>query len=66
MISVATNLAHDGVASPVSILENNGGRGSFGVNAPLAVVIDLEAIKMAPRQLSQHLEILLQPGGYLQ
>jgi len=48
MISVATNLAHDGVASPVSILENNGGRGSFGVNAPLAVVIDLEAIKMAP------------------
>ena len=48
MISVATNLAHDGVASPVSILENNGGRGSFGVNAPLAVVIDLDAIKMAP------------------
>jgi glycerol-1-phosphate dehydrogenase [NAD(P)+] len=48
MISVATNLAHDGVASPVSILENNGGRGSFGVNAPLAVVIDLDAIKTAP------------------
>jgi glycerol-1-phosphate dehydrogenase [NAD(P)+] len=48
MISVATNLAHDGVASPVSILENNGGRGSFGVNAPLAVVIDLDVIKMAP------------------
>ena len=48
MISVATNLAHDGVASPVSILENNGGRGSFGVNAPLAVVIDLDAIKLAP------------------
>jgi glycerol-1-phosphate dehydrogenase [NAD(P)+] len=48
MISVATNLAHDGVASPVSILENKGGRGSFGVNAPLAVVIDLDAIKMAP------------------
>ena len=48
MISVATNLAHDGVASPVSILENNGGRGSFGVNAPLAVVIDLDTIKLAP------------------
>ena len=48
MISVATNLAHDGIASPVSILENNGGRGSFGVNSPLAVVIDLEAIKIAP------------------
>jgi glycerol-1-phosphate dehydrogenase [NAD(P)+] len=48
MISVATNLAHDGVASPVSILENDGGRGSFGVNSPLAVVIDLDAIKVAP------------------
>ena len=50
MISVATNLAHDGIASPVSILEDKGGRGSFGVNAPLAVVVDLDAIKLAPNR----------------
>jgi glycerol-1-phosphate dehydrogenase [NAD(P)+] len=48
MVSVATNLAHDGLASPVSILENNGSRSSFGVSAPLAVVVDLDAIKLAP------------------
>ncbi len=50
MISVATNLAHDGIASPVSILEDKNSRGSFGVNAPLAVVIDLDVVKLAPNR----------------
>lgn len=50
MVSVATNLAHDGIASPVSILEFNGGRGSFGVTSPIAVIIDLTIIKKAPER----------------
>ena len=31
MVAVATNLAHDGIASPVSSLLHEGGKGSFGV-----------------------------------
>lgn len=50
MVSVATNLAHDGIASPVSILELNGGRGSFGVTSPVAVIIDLGIVKKAPER----------------
>lgn len=50
MVSVATNLAHDGIASPVSILEAKGGRGSFGVTSPVAVIIDLGIIKKAPER----------------
>ena len=50
MVSVATNLAHDGIASPVSILESNGGRGSFGVTSPVAVIIDLGIVKKAPER----------------
>ncbi len=48
MVSVATNLAHDGIASPVSILDNDAGRGSYGVPAPVAVVVDLDAVRQAP------------------
>ena len=50
MVSVATNLAHDGIASPVSILEFNGGRGSFGVTSPVAVIIDLAIVRKAPER----------------
>jgi glycerol-1-phosphate dehydrogenase [NAD(P)+] len=48
MVAVATNLAHDGVASPISTLDNDAGRGSYGVPAPIAVVVDLELISQAP------------------
>jgi glycerol-1-phosphate dehydrogenase [NAD(P)+] len=48
MVSVATNLAHDGIASPVSILDNDAGRGSYGVPAPIAVVADLDLVREAP------------------
>lgn len=41
MVSVATSLAHDGIASPVSILDHEAGRGSYGVHIPIAVVVDL-------------------------
>jgi glycerol-1-phosphate dehydrogenase [NAD(P)+] len=48
MIAVATNLAHDGICSPVSSLTHSGGKGSFGVAMPLAVVIDLDFVRAAP------------------
>jgi len=48
MVAVATNLAHDGIASPVSILDNDAGRGSYGVPAPIAVVVDLDVVRHAP------------------
>jgi glycerol-1-phosphate dehydrogenase [NAD(P)+] len=51
MVAVATNLAHDGICSPVSSLEHPHGKGSFGVAIPLAVVVDLDYVKAAPPQL---------------
>jgi glycerol-1-phosphate dehydrogenase [NAD(P)+] len=36
MVSVATSLAHDGLASPVASLEHDGGRGSYGVQLPIS------------------------------
>lgn len=51
MVSVATNLAHDGIASPVSSLENEGGKGSYGVAPPIAVVIDLDFVHDSPPRM---------------
>ncbi|MFF1961233.1 iron-containing alcohol dehydrogenase family protein [Streptomyces sp. NPDC058220] len=48
MVAVATNLAHDGLCSPVATLDNDNGRGSYGVPTPIAVVIDLDVIRDAP------------------
>ncbi|MEU9984474.1 iron-containing alcohol dehydrogenase family protein [Streptomyces sp. NPDC050856] len=48
MVAVATNLSHDGICSPVSILDNDNGRGSYGVPSPIAMVIDLDVIREAP------------------
>jgi glycerol-1-phosphate dehydrogenase [NAD(P)+] len=48
MVAVATNLSHDGICSPVSTLDNDNGRGSYGVPTPVAVVIDLDVIRDAP------------------
>lgn len=48
MVAVATNLSHDGICSPVSILDNDAGRGSYGVPTPIALVIDLDVIRDAP------------------
>lgn len=48
MVAVATNLAHDGLCSPVASLEYRGGKGSFGVAMPLAVVVDLDYVRAAP------------------
>ncbi|WP_416971293.1 iron-containing alcohol dehydrogenase family protein [Streptomyces sp. 4F14] len=48
LVAVATNLAHDGLCSPVATLDNDAGRGSYGVPNPIAVVIDLELVREAP------------------
>lgn len=51
MVAVATNLAHDGVCSPVASLQHPYGKGSYGVAMPLAVVVDLDYVRAAPRHL---------------
>lgn len=51
MVSVATNLAHDGLASPVSSLDHDGGKGSFGVAMPMAVVVDLDYVRTSPPRM---------------
>ncbi|MDQ1007031.1 glycerol-1-phosphate dehydrogenase [NAD(P)+] [Streptomyces sp. V4I23] len=48
LVAVATNLAHDGLCSPISILDNDNGRGSYGVPSPIAMVIDLGVVRDAP------------------
>ena len=51
MVAVATNLAHDGIASPVSSLLHEGGKGSFGVDLPMAVVVDLDYVRTSPPRM---------------
>src|SRR5215211_824182 len=48
MVSVATNLAHDGLASPVASLDHDGRKGSYGVQVPLAVIVDLDFVRTCP------------------
>jgi glycerol-1-phosphate dehydrogenase [NAD(P)+] len=45
MVSVATSLAHDGIASPVASLINDGVKGSYGVHIPYAVIVDLDFVE---------------------
>ncbi len=48
MVAVATSLAHDGLASPVSTLERGGTWPSYGVHIPIAVVVDLALVARSP------------------
>ncbi|WP_306204887.1 iron-containing alcohol dehydrogenase family protein [Actinoplanes sp. RD1] len=48
MVSVATSLANDGIASPVASLVNDGIKGSYGVHIPLAVIVDLDFVENGP------------------
>ncbi|HEY1621573.1 MAG TPA: iron-containing alcohol dehydrogenase family protein, partial [Streptosporangiaceae bacterium] len=52
MVAVATNLAHDGIASPTSSLEHESGKGSYGVVMPVAVLVDLDRVRCAPEPLA--------------
>src|SRR6202522_496720 len=51
MVAVATNLAHDGIASPVSSLEHESGKGSYGVVAPVAALVDLDRVRSGPPRM---------------
>ncbi|WP_433258716.1 iron-containing alcohol dehydrogenase family protein [Streptosporangium sp. CA-135522] len=51
MVAVATNLSHDGICSPVASLTHDGGKGSFGVPMPLAIMVDLDFVHDAPPSL---------------
>jgi glycerol-1-phosphate dehydrogenase [NAD(P)+] len=53
MVSVATSLAHDGIASPVAILDHDGVRGSYGVQLPVAVVVDLDYVDTGPQRANR-------------
>jgi glycerol-1-phosphate dehydrogenase [NAD(P)+] len=52
MVAVATSLAHDGICSPVSSLEHESGKGSYGVVMPAGVIVDLDRVRTAPDALS--------------
>src|SRR6202046_3837974 len=52
MVGVATSLAHDGICSPVSSLEHESGKGSYGVVMPVGVIVDLDRVRSAPDALS--------------
>jgi glycerol-1-phosphate dehydrogenase [NAD(P)+] len=47
LVAVATSLAHDGIASPVASLEDEeaGHKSSYGVQMPIAVVVDLDYVR---------------------
>ncbi|MDS1269735.1 iron-containing alcohol dehydrogenase family protein [Lipingzhangella sp. LS1_29] len=51
MVAVATNLAHDGIASPTASLEHESGKGSYGVSMPVAVVVDVDYVQAGPQRL---------------
>jgi len=49
-ISVPTNAAHDGIASPVAALKERKGRYSAVAVPPIAVIADIDIIKKAPKR----------------
>ncbi len=51
MVAVATSLAHDGIASPVASLEEGGYKTSYGVQIPIAVVVDLDYVQVSDPSL---------------
>ena len=53
MVSVATSLANDGIASPTASLDHEDGKGSYGVHIPIAVVVDLDFVENGPDRQTQ-------------
>ncbi len=50
MVTVATGLANDGIASPVASLITDGIKGSYGVHIPIAVIVDLDFVEAGPER----------------
>jgi glycerol-1-phosphate dehydrogenase [NAD(P)+] len=53
MVTVATSLANDGIASPVATLDHEGARPSYGAHIPLAVFVDLDFVESGPDDQSR-------------
>ncbi|MFI6264317.1 iron-containing alcohol dehydrogenase family protein [Micromonospora sp. NPDC051006] len=53
MVTVATSLANDGIASPTASLDHEGGKGSYGVHIPIAVIVDLDFVENGPDRQTQ-------------
>lgn len=53
MVSVATSLANDGIASPVASLVNDGIKGSYGVHIPFGVIVDLDFVETGPDRVNR-------------
>ncbi|MEV0805520.1 iron-containing alcohol dehydrogenase family protein [Micromonospora sp. NPDC050200] len=53
MVTVATSLANDGIASPTASLDHEGGKGSYGVHIPIAVIVDLDFVESGPDRQTQ-------------
>ncbi|MFG2101367.1 3-dehydroquinate synthase [Micromonospora sp. S4605] len=53
MVTVATSLANDGIASPTASLDHEGGKGSYGVHIPIAVMVDLDFVETGPDRQTQ-------------
>jgi glycerol-1-phosphate dehydrogenase [NAD(P)+] len=53
MVSVATSLANDGVASPVASLIHDGIKRSYGVHIPIAVIVDLDFVENGPERVNR-------------
>jgi glycerol-1-phosphate dehydrogenase [NAD(P)+] len=51
LVAVATNLSHDGIASPVASLETDGRKGSYGVQMPVAIFVDLDYVRRSPPEM---------------
>src|SRR5436305_2069285 len=51
MVAVATSLSHDGIASPVSSLSHDGQKASYGVQMPVAVLVDLDYVRTSPLRM---------------
>jgi glycerol-1-phosphate dehydrogenase [NAD(P)+] len=51
MVAVATSLAHDGLASPVASLLEGERKMSFGVQMPIAVVVDLDYVRRSAPEM---------------
>lgn len=51
-VSIPTAIAHDGIASPIAVLEqDDGSKRSLGSSVPYAILIDTEIIRNGPEQL---------------
>ncbi|GLY04963.1 MULTISPECIES: iron-containing alcohol dehydrogenase family protein [Actinoplanes] len=53
MVTVATSLANDGIASPVASLINDGIKGSYGVHIPFGVIVDLDFVENGPERVNR-------------